>query len=108
MTEGDDILMVSRPDDASLRACEQLMRHVRQERAGVSLVLSRTRKDLLRKGAQMEASVAEAVLDCPVLGCIPEDERIALCGKKGKTALESDGPAQGAIRKLLNQLLKLR
>ena len=108
MTEGDDILMVSRPDDASLRACEQLMRHVRQERAGLSLVLSRTRKDLLRKGAQMEASVAEAVLDCPVLGCIPEDERIALCEKKGKTALEGDGPAQGAIRKLLNQLLKLR
>ena len=47
------------------------------------------------------------MLDCPVLGCIPEDERIALCEKKGKTALESDGPAQGAIRKLLNQLLKL-
>lgn len=106
MSREDELLVVSRPDDASLRACERVMQHAGRGGAGLSLVLTRTRKDYLRKGAQMEPSAAEMVLDCPVLGVIPEDESIVLSARKGKTALESDGPARGAIRKVLEQLLK--
>lgn len=106
MSREDELLLVARPDDASLRACERVMQHARRNGAGLSLVLTRTRKDYLRKGAQMESSAAEMVLDCPVLGVIPEDEGIVLCARKGKTALECDGPARGAIKKVLEQLLK--
>ena len=106
MSREDELLVVSRPDDASLRACEHVMQHARRSSAGLSLVLSRTRKDFLRRGAQMESSAAEMVLDCPVLGVIPEDESIVLCARKGKTAFDCDGPARGAFRKVLEQLLK--
>lgn len=106
MSREDELLMVARPDDASLRACERVMQRARRDGAGLSLVLTRTRKDYLRKGAQMEPSAAEMVLDCPVLGVIPEDESIVLCARKGKTAFECDGPARGAIKKVLEQLLK--
>lgn len=106
MSREDDLLVVSRPDDASLRACERVVQHARRGSAGMSLVLTRTRRDYLRKGAQMEPSAAEMVLDCPVLGVIPEDESIVLSARKGKTALDCDGPARGAIRKVLEQLLK--
>ena len=106
MSREDELLVVSRPDDASLRACERVMQHARRSSAGLSLVLSRTRKDFLRRGAQMESSAAEMVLDCPVLGVIPEDESIVLCARKGKTAFDCDGPARGAFRKVLEQLLK--
>ena len=106
LSQEDELLVVSRPDDASLRACEGVMQHARRSSAGLSLVLSRTRKDFLRRGAQMESSAAEMVLDCPVLGVIPEDESIVLCAIKGKTAFDCDGPARGAFRKVLEQLLK--
>lgn len=106
MSREDELLVVSRPDDASLRACERVVQHARRGSAGMSLVLTRTRRDYLRKGAQMEPSAAEMVLDCPVLGVIPEDESIVLSARKGKTAIDCDGPARGAIRKMLEQLLK--
>ena len=106
MSREDELLLVSRPDDASLRACERVMQQARRGSAALSLVLTRTRKDYLRKGVQIEPAAAEMVLDCPVLGVIPEDESIVTGAGKGRTAIECDGPARGAIRKMLEQLLK--
>ena len=98
-------LMITRPDDASVRACERLMQRARRERAGLSLVLNRTRKDFLRKGVYMDASAIAMLLDCPVLGVVPEDDSICSGVKKGRSAIECDGPARSALSGILDQLL---
>ena len=105
MGREDELLMITRPDDASVRACERLMQRARRERAGLSLVLNRTRKDFLRKGVYMDASAIAMLLDCPVLGVVPEDDSICYGVKKGRSAIECDGPARSALSGILDQLL---
>lgn len=44
-------------------------------------------------------------LDCPLAGCIPEDDSVAACSQKGRIALECDGPARRALAQLTDILL---
>jgi len=44
-------------------------------------------------------------LDCPLAGCIPEDDSVAACSQKGRIALECDGPARRALAQLTDALL---
>ncbi|MFR5788685.1 MAG: hypothetical protein ACLUHE_17395 [Christensenellales bacterium] len=50
------------------------------------------------KKAQYDAKTVEMTLDCPLAGCIPEDDSVAACSQKGRIALECDGPARRALR----------
>ena len=44
-------------------------------------------------------------LDCMLAGCIPEDDSIAFAALKGRSAIESGGPAQRALHQLMDTLL---
>ena len=98
----DDVrVIVTRPDDASIRASERMM-----TKAGIGmeerrLVVNRATAQRVRKKAQYDAKT----VDCPLAGCIPEDDSIAACSQKGRIALECDGPARRALAQLTDALL---
>ena len=102
----DELLVVTRPDNASLRACEQLIQQARGERAAISAIITRARRDYQRKGAQLDASAVAMVLDCPVLGTVPEDDGVPFGARKGRAAIECIGPAGFALSGLVRQLLE--
>ena len=107
---GDDVrVIVTRPDDASIRASERMM-----TKAGIGmeerrLVVNRATAQRVRKKAQKNPAAnpatVEMTLDCPLAGCIPEDDSIAACSQKGRIALECDGPARRALAQLTDALL---
>ena len=102
--EGNEVL-VTRPDDASIRASERMM-----TKAGIGmeerrLVVNRATAQRVRKKAQYDAKTVEMTLDCPLAGCIPEDDSVAACSQKGRIALECDGPARRALAQLTDALL---
>ena len=78
-------LIVTRPDDVSIRASERMMM---KDRSGLE-----------------ERMLVEMTLDCPLAGCIPEDDSVAACSQKGRIALECDGPARRALAQLTDILL---
>ena len=102
----DDVrVIVTRPDDASIRASERMM-----TKAGIGmeerrLVVNRATAQRVRKKAQYDAKTVEMTLDCPLAGCIPEDDSVAACSQKGRIALECDGPARRALAQLTDVLL---
>ena len=102
----DDVrVIVTRPDDASIRASERMM-----TKAGIGmeerrLVVNRATAQCVRKKAQYDAKTVEMTLDCPLAGCIPEDDSIVDCSQKGRIALECDGPARRALAQLTDALL---
>ncbi len=102
----DDVrVIVTRPDDASIRASERMM-----TKAGIGmeerrLVVNRATAQRVRKKAQYDAKTVEMTLDCPLAGCIPEDDSVAACSQKGRIALECDGPARRALAQLTDALL---
>lgn len=101
----DDLhLMVIRPDDVSIRAAERLMQTI-EDQAQTSLILNRFSRERGRRGTQHTKETVQAVLDTPVIACIPEDMSIPACEQKGRAAIECDGPAWTALSNLLQSLL---
>lgn len=105
MNQEDELILVTRPDDASLRACERLTQRARRESAGISVIVNRARRDFERRGAQLGSSAVGMILDCRVLGVIPEDDSVVLSAKSGRPAIECDGPAWSALSGIARQLL---
>ncbi len=82
--EGDARVIVLRPDDISLRAAERLLMLSSGEPQDTFIVVNRLKKDLVKKGRQYPPETVEAVLDRPILGCIPENDNMAWgVGKSG-------------------------
>lgn len=70
-------LLVTTPDDISMRDAERLVTAQREMgRPAPSLVVSRVRADLVEDGLQYTPKVCGQVLDIPVLGVIEEDPRV--------------------------------
>lgn len=104
LNENDCRLIVTTPDDASIRANERLMMQTIGGGEQRWLVVNRSVPTYVRKGIQYDAKTVEMTLDCPLAGCVPEDDSIALAALKKRTAVESGGPAQRALIQLTDML----
>ncbi len=98
-------VIVTRPDDVSIRASERMMMKDRSGEEERWLVVNRASAQRVRRKTQYDAKTVEMTLDCPLAGCIPEDDSIAACSQKGRIALECDGPARRALVQLTDALL---
>ena len=105
LCSGDTILMVLKPDDRSLRACERLMGHISRNDAEICCVLNYTSRDLLKRGIHYSTDSVQMILDQPVIGQIPEDRSIAAGAKKGKPAIECDGSVRLPLTRMVDELL---
>ena len=106
MSQQDSRIFVVRPDDASVRATDQLLQRVRVFDTDRYLVVNRTKKDLIKRGIQYTADAVTMTLDCPVIGTIFEDERFTLWGTKDKIAFDSDAGIRRAVRDVANVLFE--
>ena len=104
--EGDARLVLARPDDASLRAAEQMLRQAQGERAECYAVLTRCSREQVKHGRQYAPETAEAALDAAALAVIPEDGAMAAdVGKSKRRIWTPGGAASAAIEKLTRALL---
>ena len=104
LNENDCRLVVTTPDDASIRASERMMMRTIGGREQKWLVVNRSVPAYVRKGIQYDAKTVEMTLDCMLAGCIPEDDSIAFAVPKGRFAIKSSGMAQHALHQLANTL----
>lgn len=73
----DEFLLVTTPDDVSIRDAERLVNAQRQNGwTSPALVVNRLRPDLVAEGLQYTPQVCGQVLDLPVIGAIPEDGEV--------------------------------
>lgn len=102
---GDERIVITRPDDVSIRSAERVIASFSRDEAGVSVVINRVRRERGRRGRPYDAQAVQMVLDRPILGSIPEDESIGIAEQRGRCALECDGPARSSISVIVNSLL---
>lgn len=105
MKSGDERLIVTRPDDASIRAAERVIERIGVDQAGLSLVINRMSRERIKKKTQYDQDTVQNILDRIAVGCIPEDPAIYDAEKRGKPAIESDGPAKTAFQSMVKKLL---
>lgn len=105
MRHGDERIIVTRPDVASVRSSERLMMHCRGDLAGISLVINRISNERGRKAAQYTIEAVENTLDRAALACIPEDTMIPAGEKSGKSAIEFENAAKNPLKAMVKSLL---
>lgn len=105
MRQGDERIIVTRPDAASVRSSERLMMRCRGDLVGLSLVINRVSKDKIKKTGQYAPQVVEQTLDRSALACIPDDPSIAAGENRGKAAIEGENPVKGLLKSMVKELL---
>lgn len=105
LKEGDERLIIMRPDDVSIRASERLISRAPFDQVGTNLVINRMSRERIKRKTQYDQDTVQMLLDRVAVGCIPEDPCIADGEKKGKAAIESDGPARAALQSMIKKLI---
>lgn len=105
LRSGDECLVVTRPDDASIRAAERVMARIPSDEAAASLIINRVSRDRMRRGTHYSRDAVQNTLDRMAIGFIPEDPSIPASEQAGRAAIECDGPAWSALDALLKTLL---
>lgn len=106
MHAGDERLLVTRPDDAAVRATERLMMRCTEAGASDRLIINRISPERIRKKTQYAQPVVENLLDRAADACIPEDACIPACEFQAKAAIECSGPVGSVLCHLVNAMLE--
>ena len=107
MRREDVRIVVTRPDDASMRAAERLMMNAEGREAGMYLAINRISRACVRAGTQYDVQTVETILDCPSLAAIAEDEAVMAAARKARAAIEGSGQVRAALNAMVNALLKM-
>lgn len=105
LDEKDAIMMLVRPDDASIRALERLLSAMPMVVAQRFLLINRINKASVKKNLQYDERTVEMILDMPSIACIHEDDSVPAASKKGKTAAETSIYIRTQIDGLLKEWL---
>ena len=100
----DEVLLNLTPDDVSLRDGERVL-SLLQGRNRPLLVVNRVHPEWVRKGLFPSPQQIALNLDAPLLGFLPEDERVEEALLSHKTPAEIKGPAREALDRICRRIL---
>ena len=105
LDENDALVMLTRPDDISIRALERMMSNTAFISAQRYLVINRAEPSRAKRKLQYSANEVEMLLDIPCSCLLYEDEGFLQGMKKGKLLSSSSLHTRSEFKKLLDQLL---
>lgn len=99
-------VIVTMPDQASVRCAERAARLLEQEQImRLRLVVNRIRPSMIRYGIQNNIDDTMDTIGLPLLGIVPEDEDVIACGSCGRVILEvKKNGAAAAFRNMARRL----
>jgi septum site-determining protein MinD len=102
----DRAVVVSTPDQTALRSAQATalaLAHAGQHEC--SIAVNRLRAGMIRRGDAATIDKAMDTSGLPLLGAVPEDERVIACGNRGEIMALSDfGPAAQAYLNIARRL----
>ena len=103
--EDDARICLARPDDASLRSTERVLMRISGEKAQRHVILSRVKREAVKKGFQYSEETAGQILDSVIAGCIFEDDELAAKVGKKQASFLSTGRARAQLDQAIRRLL---
>ncbi|MDR3767175.1 MAG: septum site-determining protein MinD [Butyricicoccus sp.] len=103
-------LVVTMPDQASVRGAERVARLLESENIiRIRMVVNRVRPSLIKHGVMGNIDDTMDLVGLPLLGIVPEDEDVIACGSSGKCLLQKKrGGAATAFRNIAQRLDGIR
>ena len=104
----DELILVTTPDDISLRSVERARQLAGNKSIeDIRLIVNRLDECLIRAGEMMSAITASQLIDLPLLGEIPEDPAVYRAVFSHRLFLEFDCPARTAVMHIASRLTGL-
>lgn len=103
-------LVVTMPDQASVRGAERVARILEKENVvRIRMIVNRVRPGLIRHGVMGNIDDTMDMVGLPLLGVVPEDEDVIACGSSGQCLLHAKkGGASTAFRNIAQRLDGIR
>lgn len=102
----DEAIVLCTPDDVCIRNAERTVSLLTEK--GLPrpwLIVNRLNPQLIREGDMYSAATVAQVLDCPLLGEIPEDINAARALGCHLRLMQLDCPARDALRRIARRML---
>ena len=103
--EDDARICLARPDDASLRSMERIWMRISGEKAQRHIILSRIKREAVKRGLQYSEETAAQILDSLITGCVFEDEDLAAKVGKERAGFLPTSRARAQLDQIIRKLL---
>ncbi len=106
LPSADHTLLVTTPDDVSIRDAERVLALLEQARKPrPMLIVNRIVPDMVRKGEMYSPQTVANTLDIPLLGYVPEDRAVLTSLNRHQTVMDEDCPAREALERISQRFL---
>lgn len=99
-------IVVATPDVSAIRDADRIIRLL--EGRGIKnaeLIVNRLRMNLVKQGDMMSVEEVCEILAIPLLGVVPDDERIVVSANRGEPVVGTDCPAGQAYANICRRIL---
>jgi septum site-determining protein MinD len=109
LAPADEVIVVTNPEAPAVRDADRIIGLIEAEerRIPTSLVINRTRSDMIRRGDMLSVDDVLEILSIRLLGVIPDDELIIISSNRGVplTLDENKSPAGEAFRDVARRIV---
>ena len=102
----DRAIVVTTPEVSAIRDADRIIGLLeKQQLKKMSLIINRIRMDMVRKGDMMSVDDVTEILSLPLIGAIPDDERVVIGTNQGEPVVGSDSKAGQAYQNICKRIM---
>ena len=102
----DRAIVVTTPEVSAIRDADRIIGLLESNHLkDISLIINRIRMDMVRKGDMMSVDDVTEILSVPLIGAIPDDERVVIGTNQGEPVVGNDSKAGKAYQNICKRCL---
>jgi septum site-determining protein MinD len=103
----DEAIIVTNPEVSAVRDADRVIGLLEaEEKCAPQLIINRLKSDMVRRGQMLSIGDVQEILNCKILGIVPEDEKILRASNRGEPAvLDASSRAGMAYRDIVTRLV---
>ena len=102
----DRAIVVTTPEVSAIRDADRIVGLLGEARIPkMDLIINRIRMDMVRKGDMMSVDDVTEILSVPLIGAIPDDERVVVGTNQGEPIVGGDSKAGKAYQNICKRIL---
>lgn len=102
----DRAIVVTTPEVSAIRDADRIIGLLeKQQLKKTMLIINRIRMDMVRKGDMMSVDDVTEILSIPLIGAIPDDERVVIGTNQGEPVVGSDSKAGQAYLNICKRIM---
>lgn len=102
----DRAIVVTTPEVSSIRDADRIIGLLEQNQIRqIDIIINRIRMDMVKRGEMMSVEDVTEILSVPLIGAIPDDEKVVIGSNQGEPVIGIGGSASAAYMNICKRIL---